>query len=134
MKAGVIWKETTVFEGFNDKNSERNIIKVEGPTPKHLFLQSIAGCTAIDVIGILEKMHSAMPSVFTVSVEGDLTEEHPKIFKNFLMTYNVEGNVDPVKLKRAVKLSQENYCGISTMAKKVAPFEIKIVLNGTELI
>lgn len=134
MKAGVIWKENLVFEGFNDKNSEHNIIKIEGPTPKHLFLQSIAGCTAIDVIGILEKMHSETPSSFTVSVEGDLTEEHPKIFKNFLMIYNVEGNVDPAKLKRAVKLSQESYCGISAMAKKVAPFDTKIVLNGTELI
>ena len=133
MKAGVIWKETTIFEGFNDKNSEKNFVKSDGPTPKHLFLQSIAGCTAIDVVGILEKMHSEMPTEFVVSVEGDLTENHPRVFKNFIMVYDVRGNVDPAKLKRAVKLSQENYCGISTMAKKIAPFEIKVVLNGNEI-
>jgi putative redox protein len=133
MKAGIVWKESMTFEGFNDRNEEKNIVKPDGPTPKHLFLQSIAGCTAMDVIGILEKMHSKMPSSFTVSVEGDVTEEHPKVFKNFIMIYTVEGNVDSEKLKRAVKLSQESYCGISTMAKKIAPFEIKVVLNGNEI-
>lgn len=130
MKAGVIWKESMEFAGFNDKNGELNVVKLDGPTPKHLFLQAIAGCTAMDVVGILEKMHSEMPSKFEVEVEGDLTEDHPKVFTNFDMTYNIEGNIDPEKLKRAVKLSQENYCGISTMAKKVAQMSIKIVLNG----
>lgn len=133
MKAGVVWKQEMDFNGFNDKNDAVNSITVPGPSPKHLFLQSIAGCTAMDIIVIFEKMHAEMPSKFSVSVDSDVTETHPRIFTSFRMIYNFEGNTDPVKIKKAVKLSQETYCGISTMAKKIAPFEIKIELNGVEI-
>ncbi|HNW82438.1 MAG TPA: OsmC family protein [bacterium] len=133
MKAGVIWKQGMDFNGFNDKNDAENFITVPGPSPKHLFLQSIAGCTAMDVIFILEKMKVEMPSKFTVSVDADVTETHPKVFTNFLMIYHVEGNIDPEKIKRAVKLSQDTYCGVSTMARKIAPFDVKIELNGSEI-
>lgn len=133
MKAGVIWKKSLDFNGFNDKNDAVNPVVVPGPSPKHLFLQSIAGCTAMDVITILEKMRSEMPAKFSVSVDADVTEQHPRVFSFFRMVYHFEGNMDPEKIKRAVKLSQETYCGVSTMAKKVAPIEIKIELNGKEI-
>jgi len=134
MKAGVKWIQSMEFAGFNDKNSENNIVKSEGPTPKHLFLQSIAGCTAIDVIGILEKMRVDKPAGFKAEVEGDLTEDHPKVFKNFKMIYIVEGDIDPEKLKRAVNLSQEHYCGISKMAKMIAELSITVILNGKTIL
>lgn len=133
MKAGVSWKESMVFEGFNDKNEEKNTVQVSGPTPKHLFLQSIAGCTAMDVIVILEKMKAEMPTNFSVSVDADVTQTLPKIFTAFRMVYSIEGNTDPEKLKRAVKLSQESYCGISFMAKKIADFSFIIELNGEKI-
>lgn len=133
MKAGVVWKQELEFNGFNDKNDVMNVLTTSGPTPKHLFLQSIAGCTAMDIISILEKMHVEMPSEFNVSVEADVSDNHPKVFTNFRMVYHIEGNTDPEKIKRAVKLSQDTYCGISTMAKKIAPFEIRIELNGSEI-
>lgn len=133
MKAGVTWKEGMEFSGFNDMNSTENAIKLPGPTPKHLFLQSIAGCTAMDIVGILEKMRAEMPSKFSVSVEADVTETHPKVFTSFTMVYHFEGGTDPEKIRKAVKLSQDTYCGISTMAKKIAPFEIRIELNGSKI-
>lgn len=133
MKAGVIWKEGMEFNGFNDMNSTENAITLPGPTPKHLFLQSIAGCTAMDIVGILEKMRAEMPSKFSVSVEADVTETHPRVFTSFTMVYHFEGGTDPEKIRKAVKLSQDTYCGISTMAKKIAPFNIRIELNGSEI-
>lgn len=133
MKAGVIWKKSMEFNGFNDKNDATNLVTTPGPSPKHLFLQSIAGCTAMDVVLILEKMHVEMPFKFSVSIDADLTEDHPKVFSAFRMVYHFEGNTDSEKLKRAVKLSQDKFCGISTMVKRIAPFEIKIELNGSEI-
>lgn len=134
MKAGVKWKKAMEFNGFNDMNDTVNIITQPGPTPKHLFLQSIAACTAMDIIAILEKMRAEMPSDFNVSVQAELTETHPKVFTSFSMVYQFEGGTDPDKIKRAVRLSQETYCGISTMAKKIAPFEIRIELNGNQIL
>ena len=133
MKAGVTWKQAMEFSGYNDMNGSVNTITLPGPTPKHLFLQSIAGCTAMDIVGILEKMRAEMPDRFSVSVEASVTETHPKVFTSFTMTYHFEGNTDPEKIRKAVKLSQDTYCGISTMVKKIAPFETKIELNGSEI-
>lgn len=133
MKAGVIWKEKMEFDGFNDKNDKLNVISNEGPTPKHLYLQSIVGCTAMDVISILEKMRVDMPESFNVEIEADLTEDHPKIFKDFMITYFFEGQTDIEKIKRAVSLSQDRYCGISEMARKVSELSYKIIVNGKEI-
>ncbi len=133
MKAGVIWKEKMEFDGFNDKNDKLNLISDQGPTPKHLYLQSIVGCTAMDVIAILEKMRVDMPTSFNVEIEADLTDEHPKIFKDFKVVYFVEGKTDEERLKRAVILSQDRYCGVSKMAKMVSDFSYKIVFNGKEI-
>jgi putative redox protein len=130
MKAGVIWKESLKFDGFNDKNDEKNSISIDGPTPKHLYLQAIAGCTAMDVLGILEKMRAKLPEQFSVAVDADLTDDMPKVFSNFRMHYTVKGKTPPEKLKKAVEMSQEKYCGVSAMAKKVSKITYQIELNG----
>ncbi len=130
MKAGVIWKEKLEMEGFNDKNDQKNSISINGPTPKHLYLQAIAGCTAMDVLGILEKMRVKTPEHLSVAVDADLTDDMPKVFSNFRVYYTVKGNIPPEKLKKAVEMSQEKYCGVSAMAKKVSQITYQIELNG----
>ena len=133
MKAGVIWKEKMEFDGFNDKNEQLISISDSGPTAKHLYLQSIVSCTAMDVISILVKMRVEMPESFNVEIEADLTDVHPKVFKNFKVIYFVEGKTDPERLQRAVFLSQERYCGVSEMARKVSDLSYKVIYNGKEL-
>ncbi len=130
MKAGVIWKEKMDFDGFNDKNNEKNKVSIDGPTPKHLYLQAVTGCTAMDVIGILEKMRVKLPEQFKVTVDADLTDDVPKVFSNFRINYTVTGKTPPEKLKKAVEMSQEKYCGVSAMAKKVSTLTYQIELNG----
>jgi len=102
-------------------------------TPKHLFLQSVAGCTGLDVVAILEKMRVAIPASFRIEVEAPLSEEHPKVFTAFVLTYLVDGDIESEKLIRAVTLSQEKYCGISAMFRKIAPLSWRVVLNGKEI-
>jgi putative redox protein len=84
-----------------------------GPRPKPLMLAALAGCTGMDVISILEKMR-VKPEGFHVYVEGDLTEEHPKQFSKMHVIYEFKGkNLPMEKLKKAVSLSEERYCGVS---------------------
>ncbi|HSA33015.1 MAG TPA: OsmC family protein [bacterium] len=104
-----------------------------GETPKHLFLQSVAGCTGIDVVMVLDKMRVPVPQGFRIEVEAPLTEEHPKVFSSFSLTYLFEGEADPEKIVRAVKLSQEKYCGISAMFRRIAPLSWRVMLNGVEI-
>lgn len=93
-----------------------------GPRPKPLMLTALAGCTGMDVVSILKKMRVEFDA-FNVIVEGDLTEEHPKQFYKMNVIYEFKGNDLPLeKLKKAVSLSEERYCGVSATYRKA--FEI----------
>lgn len=102
-------------------------------TPKHLFLQSVAGCTGLDVVAIMNKMRVPLPESFRIEVEAPLSEEHPKVFTAFAITYLVDGGIEAEKLIRAVTLSQEKYCGISAMFRKIAPLSWRVMLNGQKI-
>lgn len=103
--------------------------KNKGPKPKGLVLTALAGCTAMDVISILRKMRSE-PEEFSVEVDADMEENHPKVFKNILIIYYIKGgNVTQEKAEKAVQLSLENYCGVSVTLKKAVPIEHKIVIE-----
>ena len=100
-----------------------------GPRPKELLLASLAGCTGMDVVSILKKMKVELES-FNIEVEADLTEEHPKQYSKMHITYMFKGeNLEMEKLKKAVDLSQEKYCGVSAMYRKAMEltYEIKIL-------
>ena len=104
-----------------------------GPSPKTLMLSSLAGCGAMDVISILQKMRQPVTSL-KVKAEADLAgEEHPRVFGDFTVSVYCEGEVDPKRLWRAVALSRDTYCGVAAMLRKHAPVHYKVYLNGAEL-
>ena len=99
-----------------------------GPRPKPFMLAALVGCTAMDVISILKKMRVDVES-FNVKVEGDLTEEFPKHFFKMHVIYEFTGKDLPMdKLKKAIELSEERYCGVSAVYKKTMEItsEIKV--------
>ena len=101
----------------------------KGPRPKPLLMVSLAGCTGMDVVSILEKMKVKLKS-FNVKVIGDVNDEHPKKFNEMKIIYEFSGNnLEMDKLQKAVKLSEEKYCGvIATLRNSVKlDFEIKII-------
>ncbi len=100
-----------------------------GPRPKPLMLAALAGCTAMDVVSILKKMKQE-PDDFSVAVEAELTDEHPKQYSSFHIIYQFRGEgLDPEKLEKAINLSQEKYCGVSAMYREFATITHEIRLN-----
>ena len=100
-----------------------------GPRPKKLMLTALAGCTGIDVVMILKKMKVEFDA-FNVIVEGELTEEHPKYYNKMTIVYQFKGKDLPIdKLEKAVKLSEEKYCGVSAVYRQAMEMktEIRIV-------
>ena len=103
----------------------------EGPRPKELMLASLAGCSGMDVVSLLEKMRVEI-SDFNIFIDADITEEHPKHYTKMHIIYEFQGNDLPIeKLQKAVELSQERYCGVSFMYKKAFELthEIRVVNN-----
>lgn len=100
-----------------------------GASPKRLVLAGLAGCSGIDVVSVLNKMRVKFDS-FTIDVEADLTEEHPKVYSHIRMTYRFTGeNLNAEKIKKAVDLSILTYCGVSAMLRKNCPIDYEIILN-----
>ncbi len=103
-----------------------------GPQPKPFMLVALGGCTAMDVISILKKMRVELDD-FKVRVEGDITEEHPKHFYKMKVIYEFTGKDLPMdKLKKAVSLSEERYCGVSASYRKAMELSSEIIVHDTK--
>src|SRR5512133_2186972 len=126
------WTDKVAFEG--DMDGHKIIVDATeesggsdlGPRPKKLMLTALAGCTGIDVIMILKKMQ-VEPEAFNVIVEGDLTEEHPIRYHKMKVIYQFKGKNLPMdKLEKAVKLSEEKYCGVSAAYRLAMDLSLEI--------
>ncbi|WP_319480745.1 OsmC family protein [uncultured Draconibacterium sp.] len=131
----VSWKDKMAFEAEVDGHkitldaAEAVGGEDRGPRPKPLMLTALAGCTGMDVVSILKKMRVEVED-FDITVEGDLTDEHPKQYYKMNVIYTFKGKDLPLeKLKKAVSLSEERYCGVSALYKKAIEVtsEIKII-------
>ncbi|MEO8860941.1 MAG: OsmC family protein [Ginsengibacter sp.] len=98
-----------------------------GTSPKILMLVSLAGCTGVDVVGILNKMKVPFSNL-AIKVEASLTKDDPKIYKDVAVIYSISVNKeDQKKVEKAVALSQDKYCGVSEMFRAFAALSHSIV-------
>jgi len=64
---------------------------------------------------------------FTIDIEANLTDEHPKYYNKVKMTFNFYGKeFKKDKIEKAVKLSEERYCGVMEMFRQFAEVTTKI--------
>lgn len=128
----ISWKDKLAFEAEMDGHKITVDATKEaggsdlGPRPKKLMLTALAGCTGVDVIMILKKM-KVVPEAFNVLVEADVTDEHPKHYSKMKIVYRFKGKNLPLdKLEKAVKLSEEKYCGVTAVYRKAMELKTEI--------
>lgn len=115
--------DTSVENGGNDA----------GPRPKALMLVALGGCTGMDVAPLFRKMRIRFNDL-SIEVTAGTSDGIPMVYTSFHVIYHISGNPDDsAKMIKAVRLSQEKYCGVTLMMKKIAPVTWDIVLNGTAL-
>ena len=91
-----------------------------GPRPKSLLLAAMAGCTAMDVVSILNKMKVVFFS-FRIEIDGNITDEHPKHYDRIHISYFIAGkDIREDKVKKAINLSLGKYCGVAYTMNKCA--------------
>ena len=136
MKTETVWKNGLSFESHLNQHTIPIDTTVAGGgadtgfNPKALLLSSLAGCTGIDMVSILQKMRVEF-SDLKIEVEAHQTDSEPRVFKDFHITYRIK--TDPSnesKVKKAVDLSMDKYCGVSAMLKKHAAIHYKIVIEA----
>ena len=128
MKTITTWKTGQAFEStYNNRK-----IEVDGGggfSPKALLLTGLAACSGIDVVDILEKMRVPFASL-NIDVQTEQTEADPKVFKDLHMVFRLktgEENLD--KVRKAIDLSLEKYCGVAAMLRKNSSISYTIELE-----
>lgn len=136
-KISTVWKNNLTFVSEIDQHKLIMDSSTQaggndlGPSPKKLLLAALAGCTGMDVISILQKMRVSIAK-FEIEVQGTLTEEHPKFYKEMHVTYKLSGHDIPKeKVEKAVKMSEETYCGVGALFRKAIKINSDIVITET---
>lgn len=92
-----------------------------GPSPMELVLIGVAGCTAVDVILIMQKKRAAITD-FQVNISGQRAEEDPKRYTEIQIEFVLYGkDIRAKAVEQAIQLSETKYCG--AMASLNADFE-----------
>jgi putative redox protein len=130
MKAKITWLNGRTFVGESGsghaivmdgapESGGRNL----GVRPMEMMLLGLGGCTAFDVVMILEKSREKVTGC-EVSLEAERANEDPKVFTHVKMIYKLKGeNLKPAAVERAIKLSADKYCSASKMFEKTAKIE-----------
>ena len=90
------------------------------PRPMEMLLVGAGGCTAYDVVLILQRGRHSV-SDCRVKVSATRAETDPKIFTQLPFHYIVAGSgVQSTVVERAIKMSKEKYCSATIMLGHVA--------------
>lgn len=125
MKARIEWIEGRVFLGTS--NSGHGIVIAApaapgaatiAPSPMEYVLLGTGGCTATDVVMILEKGRHDVRGC-EVSLEAERAPEEPKVFTRIRFHFKLTGKgLKHDAVERAIKLSAEKYCSASIMLER----------------
>ena len=127
MKCRVKWLDHMTFVG--ESGSGHAVVMDSAPEhggrnlgirPMEMLLLGLAGCTAFDVVMILNKSRQDIVDC-EVLVDSDRADEVPKVFTRIHIHFVVSGNdLDAAKVEKAVNLSAEKYCSASKMLSATA--------------
>lgn len=92
----------------------------KGPRPMQVLLMSLAGCSSMDVLSILQKMRENIED-YQVEVSGEREEGAvPAVFTKINVHFILKGNLKEDNVAKAIRLSMEKYCSVSKMLEKTA--------------
>lgn len=140
MKARIKWVEDRTFLG--ESGSGHSVVvgrahgaegRSPGPSPMELVLIGAGGCSAFDVVHILERGREPVEDC-VVELEAERAGEDPKVFTRIHMRFVVKGRgLAAAKVARAVQLSVSKYCSASAMLGRTAAIthEVEVIDTRT---
>ena len=97
-------------------------------TPMELVLSALCGCTAYDVVSILQKKRETFTGV-EVSASAEKAPDPPRVYTTIELLYRVTGSVSRKSVEDAIRLSEEKYCSVAAMLNRTAKITYRIELD-----
>jgi len=126
-EAKATWKDKYCFEAVATSGHTITVDgdKAAGNSPMELVLIGLCGCTAYDVVSVLQKKREPFTSL-EVRAEAERATTQPAVYTEIKLIYRVGGKVSRKAVEDAVRLSKEKYCSVSAMLEKTAKITAEI--------
>lgn len=131
--------------GFEAKDANGHIVKIDskpesggvnfGARPMQLLLMGLGGCSGIDIVSILKKQRQTVEG-FDIKIEGEReTGTEPSLWKKVNIVFELKGNIDIDKARRACALSIDKYCSVAETVRRAGceiQWDVKVLENAQE--
>lgn len=122
--ATVKWIDGKKFIGIDSTNHSVVLSSVDegiGIKPSDLLLIAVAACTAVDVVGILEKKRMPLSSL-EITSSGEQDADPPWVFRKIHLHFKLSGKgLTEKAIAQAIELSHEKYCSVAATVRTTAP-------------
>ena len=124
------WSEELRFEATNAQAQTLRLDSEgkDGVSPTESLLAAFAGCMAVDVVIILEKMRSKLQGL-RIEIEGERAPEPPRYFQRVRLVFHLRGELERDRVERAVALSFDKYCSVFHTLRKDIELSTSIHVN-----
>ena len=124
MQVRIKWLEQRAFEATTGSGHR---ITMDGPPdhggrnlaarPMEMILVGLGGCSAFDVVEILEKSRQNIQNC-EIHIDAERADEIPAVFTSIHMHFVVSGvGLNEKHVKRAIELSVDKYCSVVKMLR-----------------
>jgi putative redox protein len=128
---------------FQAKNPDGNTIEIDGSErvggegagfrPMQLILAGIASCSSMDLVPILAKQRQLLDDL-RIIVSGERPDTVPSPFSSITLRFELFGEIDEEKARRAVELSVEKYCSVAEMLKQSVDISWEVAVNPEHVV
>src|SRR5688500_12744443 len=105
-----------------------------GVRPMQILLMGLGGCSGIDIVSILKKQRQQVDG-FRMSIDGEREPGvEPSLWKDVKILFELEGNIDLDKARKACQLSMDKYCSVAETLRRSGTkltWEVRIT-NGQQ--
>ena len=130
--------------GFEAKDAAGHTVKIDtspetggtnfGVRPMQMLLMGLGGCSGIDIVNILKKQRQTIEG-FSMKIEGEREAgKEPSLWKDVTIVFELTGDIDPDKAKRAVELSMDKYCSVAETLRRAGgdlKWEVRVNQNSS---
>ena len=113
---------------FNARDSMGHLLQTDsskenggddnGFRPMQLMLAALGSCSAIDMVSILQKQKQIISNL-KIIIEGEREQDViPSLWKNIQVHFELSGNLNLDKAKRAAELSIKKYCSVAETLRR----------------
>ncbi len=127
----VTWRGEHLFDaGPGGRTHRIDADAKQAPGPVETLLNSMATCSATDVIDIIAKRKTPVERM-TVHVTAHRRPEFPRRVERAELSFSIDGaGIDREHTERAIQLSFERYCSVAASLGADVVIESRLILNG----